>query len=165
MGQGPHPWESSLTPASMTLTTQQVYDFFLDQGEAQWHQHHQGRATGLKRPNGQCQAISQHRTAVAAAPQWPGRSQNCHRPRSGHTSNLGPTRERGAPMPTHTRGPCQALRASPSPAQVSTTLRGVTPHRRSISTQPLSPGGLVQLHVSNADGATRGPDSRGQSWE
>lgn len=27
-------------------------------------------------------------------------------------------------MPTHTRGPCQAPRASPSPAQVSASLRG-----------------------------------------
>lgn len=83
LGQGPHPWESSLTPASMTLTTQQVYDFFLGSrrspvapaspGKSHW-------APETKRPNGQCQAISQHRTAVAAGPQWPERGQNCHLP-------------------------------------------------------------------------------------
>lgn len=123
--------------------------------QAQWHQHHlQGRATGLLRPRDQMEkwalpGHSQLRTAVAADAQWPGCGQNCHFPSSGHTSNTGPTRERGAPLPTHTCGPCQPLRASPSPTQVSATPReGVTPHWMSISAQPLSPRGASSSPMS-----------------
>ena len=105
--------------------------FFLDQVEAQWHQHHQGRATGLLRPRdqmGSARPFLNTGLLWLLAPSGPNVVRTATFPSSGHTSNLGPTGERGAPMPTHTLGPCQALQASPSPAQVSTTLkRGDSP--------------------------------------
>lgn len=142
--------------------------FFLDQGEAQWHQHHQGRATGLLRPRdqmGSARPFLNTGLLWLLAPSGPNVVRTATFPSSGHTSNLDRPEKEVLPCPLTPSVPARHCRPLPPPPRSLPHSRGVTPHRRSVSTQPLSPGDLVQPHVSNADGATRGPDSRGQSWE
>ena len=136
----------------MTLTIQHVDDFFLDQGDKPSGTSITFRGEPLgsrdqetKWRNGQCQAISQLRTAVAAGSRGPGHGQNCHLPQFwSHFQHRTNQRKRRAPA-RH----CGPL--PPRPRSPPHSERGWLPTGQASAHSLCPLWGLVQPHVSNVD--------------